>query len=164
MYTLIEVNAWLFIGYAAVPLVITLLELATGLQVKKMRHGRARTMGETWPDVRVFVPILAIGIALLAHQWNVGTARWWLAQSPLIAVGTLYFAAWIKSRIVHGPAIPAADSDYRDSLAILATGGALVALVSKTDTLERWLTTIPDFAVGACDLAHHTTSPGQHPP
>ncbi len=60
MSTFIEIIAWLFIAYAALPLMITLLDLATGLQVKRMRHGRARTMGEAWPDVRIFVPILAI--------------------------------------------------------------------------------------------------------
>ncbi len=164
MSTFIEIIAWLFIAYAALPLMITLLDLATGLQVKRMRHGRARTMGEAWPDVRIFVPILAIGIALLAHQWNIGTARWWLVQSPLIAVGAWYFAAWIKSRMAHGPAIPAAESDLRDSLVILATGVSLVALVSKTDATGRWLANIPVFAIGAMSLATWIKSRRQHPP
>src|SRR5258708_24442271 len=137
MSTFIEIIGGLCIALAALPLMNTLLAVATGLQVKRMRHGRARTMGEAWPDVRIFVPILAIGIALLAHQWNIGTARWWLVQSPLIAVGAWYFATWIKSRMAHGPAIPAAESDLRDSLAILATGVALVELVSKTESSAR---------------------------
>jgi len=163
MSTFIEVIAWLLISYAALPILITVLDLATGLQVKRMRHGRARTMGEMWPDVRVFVPILAIGIAMLAHQWNFGTARWWLVQSPLIAVGAMYFAAWIKSRMVNRPARPAAESNLRDSLVILAIGVSLVALVSKIDTVGR-LANIPEFAIGALSLATWIKSRRQHPP
>jgi hypothetical protein len=82
MSTFVEVTAWVIIGFAALPLVSSLLDLAAGLQVKEMRHGRAKTMGEEWPEVRPFLPVLALGVSLLAVQWKTGATRWWLAQIP----------------------------------------------------------------------------------
>ena len=84
--------------------------------------------------------------------------------APLIAVGAMYFAAWIKSRMVNRPARPAAESNLRDSLVILAIGVSLVALVSKIDTVGRWMANIPEFAIGALSLATWIKSRRQHPP
>jgi len=109
MSTFIEVVAWVIIGYAALPLAITLLDFATGLQVKDMRHGRAKTMSEEWPDLRLFLPVLAVGVSLLALQWNTDTAKWWLAHIPLFAVVVVHLASWIRSRVIRGPGKPSAE-------------------------------------------------------
>jgi hypothetical protein len=153
MSTFIEVVAWVIIGYAALPLAITLLDLATGLQVKDMRHGRAKTMSEEWPDLRPFLPVLAVGVSLLALQWNPDTARWWLAQSPLFAIGALYLAAWLRSCVRRGPGMLADKSDLSSSLVVVAIGVSLLALQWNTDTAKWWLAHIPIFAVVVVYLA-----------
>lgn len=46
MSVFIGVLGWIIIAYAALPIVIILIDLEAGLHAGKQRHGRATTMGE----------------------------------------------------------------------------------------------------------------------
>jgi hypothetical protein len=152
MSVFIEVLAWVFIAYAAVPIVIRLIDLEAGLHAGKQRHGRATTIGEAWPDLRTFLPCVAIGVSLLGHQWGADTAGWWLAQIPLFATMTLYLVAWIRSLLAGRPGTSAADREIRGYL--LAFGGITPLLTYQWNggTPGWWLMHIPVFAAGAVCL------------
>jgi hypothetical protein len=153
MSTFAEVLAWIFIGCASLPLILTLITLATGLQAPKMRHGRATTMSEAWPDISPFLPVLAIGISLLAHQWNPHAVKWWLAQLPLFALAVFSLGAGIRSWIRHEPGWLVAGPDIRSGLVALAFGASLLSVQWTPDTVSSWLAQIPLFVVVLAQLA-----------
>jgi hypothetical protein len=152
MSVFIEVLAWVFIAYAAVPIVITLSYLEAGLHARKQRHGRATTIGEAWPDIRAFLPCVAIGVSLLGHQWSPDTAGWWLAQIPLFATMTLYLAAWIRSLLAGRPGTSAADRETRGYLLVFAGITPLLTYQWEGGTAGWWLMHIPILAAGAVYL------------
>jgi hypothetical protein len=148
----IEVVAWIIIAYAAVPIVITLVYLEASLHAGKQRHGRATTIGEAWPDIRVFLPCVAIGVSLLGRQWSTDTAGWWLAQTPLFAAVTAYLAAWIRSLLTGRPGTSAADREIRGYLLAFAAITPLLTYQWKGDTAGWWLMHVPVLAAGAVSL------------
>ncbi|HEX4659892.1 MAG TPA: hypothetical protein VH307_21105 [Streptosporangiaceae bacterium] len=152
MSVFIEVVAWIIITFAAVPIVITLVYLEAGLHARKQRHGRATTIGEAWPDIRNFLPCVAIGVSLLGHQWRTDTAGWWLAQIPLFAFVTLYLAAWIRSLLTGRPGTSAADREIRGYLLAFAAVTPLLTYQWIADTAGWWLMDIPVLAAGAVSL------------
>ncbi len=152
MSVFIEVVAWIIIAYAAVPIVITLVYLEAGMHAGRQRHGRATTMGEAWPDIRAFLPCVAIGVSLLGHQWSTDTAGWWLAQIPLFATVTLYLAAWIRSLLTGRPGTSAADREIRGYLLAFAAVTPLLTYQWKGDSAGWWLMHVPVLVAGAVYL------------
>jgi hypothetical protein len=152
MSVFIEVLAWVMIAYATVPIALTLVNLEAGLHAGKQRHGRATTIGEAWPDLRVFLPCAAIGVSLLGHQWGAGTARRWLAQIPLFATMTVYLAAWARSLLAGGAGTSAADREIRLYLLAFAGITPLLTYQWKGDTAGWWVMHIPVLAAGAVYL------------
>ena len=149
MSVFIEVVAWVLIALGAVPIVIILVCLEAGLHAGRQRHGRAMTIGEAWPDIRVFLPFVVIGVSLLGHGWSTDTAGWWLAQIPLFAAVAWYLVAWIRSLLAGRPGTSAADREIRGYL--LACGGVTPLLTYhwKADTPGWWLVHVPVLAAGA---------------
>jgi hypothetical protein len=148
MSVFIEVTAWIIIACGAVPIVITLIYLEAGLHARKQRHGRATTLGEAWPDVRAFLPCVAIGVSLLGRQWSTDSPGWWLAQIPLLATTTLYLAAWIRSLLTGRPGTPAAEREIRGYLPAFAAVTPLLTYHWKADTAGWWLMHLPVLAAG----------------
>jgi hypothetical protein len=148
----IEVVAWVIIAFAAVPILITLVYLEAGLHAGKQRHGRATTMSEAWPDIRAFLPCVAIGVSLLGRQWSTDTAWWWLAQLPLLAAVTVYLAAWIRSLLAGRPGTSEADREIRGYLVAFAAVTPLLTYHWKADTAGWWLMHLPAVAAGAVCL------------
>jgi hypothetical protein len=152
MSVFIEVLGWIIIAFAAVPIVIILIDLEAGLHAGKQRHGRATTIGETWPDIRGFLPCVAIGVSLLGHEWSTDTAGWWLTQMPLLATTTLYVAAWIRSLLTGRPGTAEADREIRGYLLAFAAVIPLLTYHWKSGTPGWWLMHIPVIAAGAVTL------------
>lgn len=148
----IEVVAWVIIAFAAVPIVLMLVDLEAGLHAGKQRHGRATTMGELWPDIRGFLPCVAIGVSLLGHQWSTDTAGWRLAQIPLLAFVTLCLAAWIRSLLAGRPGTGEADREIRGYLLAFSAVSPLLTYHWKSGTPGWWLMHIPVLAAGAVCL------------
>jgi len=148
----IEVMAWIVIAYAAVPTVLTLLDLAAGLYAGKQRHGRAKTLGDAWPDLRAFLPCAPIGVSLLGHQLSTDTAGWWLTQIPLLATTILYLSAWIRPRLAGRPGTPAADREIRTYLVAFAATTSLLTYEWQAGTAGWWLMHIPVFAASVVCL------------
>ena len=152
MAVFIEVVAWVIIAFGAVPIVLTLVDLEAGLHAGKQRHGRATTVGEVWPDIRGFLPCVAIGVSLLGHQWRTDTAGWWMVQIPLFSFVTLYLAAWIRSLLTGRPGTSAADREIRGYLLAFAGVIPLLTYQWKAGTAGWWLIHVPALAAGAVCL------------
>jgi hypothetical protein len=152
MSVFIEVLAWVILIYAAVPIVITLIYLEAGRHAGKQRHGRATTMGDAWPDIRAFLPCVAVGVSLLGHQWSPDTAGWRLAQIPLFAAMTLYLAAWIRSLLAGRPGTSAADREIRGYLLVFAAIIPLLTYQWKGGTAGWWLMYVPVLVAGTVYL------------
>ena len=98
--------------------VVTLVRLEAGRHARNHRHGRAMPVAEAWSDLRAFLPLVAIGVALLGNRWQPGTpetererrnyllafaatiplltydwkadtAGWWLMHIPVLAAGVV---------------------------------------------------------------------------
>jgi hypothetical protein len=152
MSVFIEVLGWIVVAFGAVPIVLTLVDLEAGMHAGKQRHGRATTLGEVWPDIRGFLPCVAIGASLLGHQWGTATAGWWLAQSPLFACVALYLAAWMRSLLTGGPGTAEVDREIRGYLLAFASVFPLITYHWKGGTPGWWLMHIPVIAAGAVTL------------
>ena len=148
MSVFIEVLAWIVIAFGAVPIALTLLSLEAGRHARNQRHGRSTPIAEVWPDLRAFLPYVAIGVSLLGHQWQPGTPGWWLPQVPLLATMTLYLGTWVWSRTRGTPATPEADRETRNYLLGFAGITPLVTYQWKADTAGWWLMHIPVLAAG----------------
>jgi hypothetical protein len=152
MSVFVEVLAWVILVYAAVPIVIILINLEAGRHAGKQRHGRATTMREVWPDLRIFLPCVAIGVSLLGRQWGTGTAGWWLAQIPLFAAMTLYLVAWIRSLLAGRPGTSPTDREIRGYLLVFAAIIPLLTYQWKGGTAGWWVMHIPVAVVAAVYL------------
>ncbi len=148
MSVFIGVLAWIVIAFGAVPTALTLLSLEAGRHARNQRHGRSTPIAEVWPDLRAFLPYVAIGVSLLGHQWQPGTPGWWLPQVPLLATMTLYLGTWVWSRTRGTPATPEADRETRNYLLGFAGITPLVTYQWKADTAGWWLMHIPVLAAG----------------
>ena len=109
MSVFIGVVAWMIIAFVAMPIVITLVYLEAGLHAGKQRHGRAVTMGEAWPDIRSFLPCVAIGVSLLGRQWSTDTAGWWLMHIPVLAAWAVLLEVGIRYLIRRKSGGPTAE-------------------------------------------------------
>jgi hypothetical protein len=152
MSILIEVLAWFAIAFGTLPVVLRLIDLEAGRSAAKHRHGRPVTFAEVWPDIRYFLPFLAVGLSLLGHQWNTDTAGWWLAQLPLLAATAVYFIAWLGSRVTGRPSRVASDREIRAYLLVFGSVTPLLSYPWPTGTPGWWLMHVPLFAAGAVYL------------
>jgi hypothetical protein len=148
MSVFIEILAWIVIASGAVPVVVTLLSLEAGRHARNQWHGRAMPFAEAWPDLRDFLPLIAIGASLLGHGWQPGTPGWWLPQVPLLATMTMYLGTWIWSRTRGTPGTPEAERERRNYLLAFAATIPLVTYQWKADTAGWWLIHIPVLAAG----------------
>jgi hypothetical protein len=152
MSVFIEVLAWILIAYATVAIVVTLLPGGAGRHARDQRHSRGTSLREVWPDLRTFLPALAIGLSLLGHQRPPGTPGWWLPQVPLFAAMTVYLGAWIWSRTRGAPRTPEAERQTRNYLLAFAATTPLVAIGWKADPATWWVIHIPLVAAGVVFL------------
>jgi len=145
---LLELLGWVIIAFGAAAVVLTLVDWA----VAQRSPDRAMTLAEAWPDMRPFLPCLAVGLSLLGQHRQHGTAGWWLTQAPLFAAITAHLGAWAWSRLRCGVGSYDAEREFRGYLLVFAFTASALTYGWKSGTVGWWLMLIPLFAAAGVYL------------
>jgi hypothetical protein len=145
----LELLGWVIIAFGAAAVVLTLADWAVA---QRSPDRDDLTLAEAWPDMRPFLPCLAIGLSLLGQHRPHGTAGWWLTQAPLFAVITAHLAVWAWSRLRRGVGGLETEREFRGYLLVFAFTASALTASWKSGTAGWWLMLLPLFAAAAVYL------------